>query len=87
MMSNWRSLIREFQERVIFRLRDDAVSRGFDAAASICLGVLDENIEDLHHKMRSGKVLDEKENLLLVRLNDMKSATRTALQEWGGSVS
>lgn len=73
--------------RVAKELVDDSFARGFDEAASISVGVLSKNIDDLLNKIKSGSYLTDQEQFLLSRLTEMKAATEKDLRDFWGSTA
>lgn len=59
---------------------DEEFAAGYDEAANICVGIVTNKINDLIATINSGQLLLEKEQLLLVSLNQLKSETEEALR-------
>lgn len=59
---------------------DEEFAAGYDEAANICMGIVTNKINDLIATINSGQLLLEKEQLLLVSLNQLKSETEEALR-------
>lgn len=59
---------------------DEEFAAGYDEAANICVEIVTNKINDLIATINSGQLLLEKEQLLLVSLNQLKSETEEALR-------
>lgn len=73
--------------RAAYEHSDASFEKGFNEAANICVEMLTKNIEDLLNKIKSGTYLTDKEQFLLSRLTEIKSATEQSLFDfWDGQV-
>lgn len=70
--------------RVGRNLVDGSYNSGYEEAASVCLGVLSKNIDDLMNKIKPGSYLSDQEQFLLSKLTELKSTTERDLQDFRG---
>lgn len=73
-----REFLGEVQGRAQGRLQEE-FSKGYDKAATLCLGILSRRMDDLSRRVSAGTFLTEPEQFLWASLNELKSETERAL--------
>ena len=73
-----RGFLSRVQEDVTDHL-DQEFNRGFDEAANLCIGILEQKINDLANKISPSTFLTEAEQLLLATLQQLKVETEDRL--------
>lgn len=81
----WKEVFEESKARVI----DSEVQRmegifidGYEQAAEISMKIITKKIEELHNQISSDSFLSEREQFLLLKLEELKSETEEELRDF-----
>ena len=75
------NLLKDASKKIFVGIHNDVYLKGYDEAADICVSHITRSIDKLKRRMRNDNKLSEKEQFLMITLEDLRDEIEDALKE------